>query len=41
MHKDTDDRPPFFASWKRLYIVLILGQILLLVLFYLFTVAFQ
>jgi len=36
-----NEKPPFFKSWKRLYAVVLLNLIVLIILFYLFTKAFQ
>ena len=35
------EKPPILSSWKRLYTVVLLNLALLIVLFYLFTKAFD
>ncbi len=41
-NKETDqEKPPILSSWKRLYTVVLLNLVLLIVLFYLFTKAFD
>lgn len=41
-NKELDqEKPPLFSSWKRLYAVVLLHLALLIVLFYLFTKAFD
>jgi len=41
-NKEIDqEKPPIFSSWKRLYTVVLLNLALLIVLFYLFTKAFD
>jgi len=35
------EKPPLLASWKRLYTVVLLNLVLLILLFYLFTKAFD
>jgi hypothetical protein len=37
----NQEKPPFLSSWKRLYAVVLLNLALLIVLFYLFTKAFD
>jgi hypothetical protein len=40
--KDIDqEKPPILSSWKRLYTVVLLNLALLILLFYLFTKAFD
>jgi hypothetical protein len=41
--KNTEDqeKPPLFSSWKRLYALVLLNLVVLIVLFYLFTKAFE
>jgi len=40
--EETDqEKPPILSSWKRLYTVVLLNLVLLIVLFYLFTKAFD
>jgi hypothetical protein len=40
--KEIDqEKPPIFSSWKQLYTVVLLNLALLIVLFYLFTKAFD
>jgi len=36
-----EEKPPLFSSWKRLYALVLLNLIVLIVLFYLFTKAFE
>lgn len=36
-----EEKPPILASWKRLYTLVLLNLALLIVLFYLFTKAFD
>lgn len=39
---DTEhDHPPIFKSWNRLYVLLIVSQAVLIILFYLFSIGFQ
>lgn len=38
---DEDPSPPFFKSWKGAYIFVIAFLLLLIVLFYLFTIAYS
>jgi len=41
-NKEIDqEKPPILSSWKRLYAVVLLNLALLIVLFYLFTKAFD
>jgi sugar phosphate permease len=41
-NKEIDqEKPPILSSWKRLYTVVLLNLVLLIVLFYLFTKAFD
>jgi hypothetical protein len=41
-NKEIDEeKPPILSSWKRLYTVVLLNLALLIVLFYLFTKAFD
>lgn len=41
-NKEIDqEKPPILSSWKRLYTVVLLNLALLIVLFYLFTKAFE
>jgi hypothetical protein len=35
------DKPPFFSSWNRLYAFVLLNLAVLIILFYLFTKAFE
>jgi hypothetical protein len=40
--EETDqEKPPILSSWKRLYAVVLLNLAMLIVLFYLFTKAFD
>lgn len=45
MKLDNDDqvfdKPPFFKSWKTIYYLVVGNLVLMILLFYLFTVAFQ
>jgi len=36
-----EEKPPLFSSWKRLYTLVLLNLFVLIVLFYLFTKAFE
>ena len=36
-----DDKPPFFRTWRRLYLSVIVYLGLLILLFYIFTKAYQ
>ena len=36
-----DEKPPFFATWRRLYLAVIAYLGLLILLFYTFTKAYQ
>ncbi len=38
---DPDDRPPFFRTWKRLYIVVLVYVAGLIALFYIFTEVYR
>jgi hypothetical protein len=41
-NKEIDqEKPPILSSWKRLYTVVLMNLALLIVLFYLFTKAFD
>jgi hypothetical protein len=41
-NKEIDqEKPPILSSWKRLYTIVLLNLALLIVLFYLFTKAFD
>jgi hypothetical protein len=41
-NKEIDqEKPPILSSWKRLYTVVLLNLALLIVLFYIFTKAFD
>ncbi len=41
-NKEIDqEKPPILSSWKRLYTVVLLNLVLLIVLFYIFTKAFD
>jgi hypothetical protein len=37
----ADERPPLFSSWKKLYAVVLLHLAFLIVIYYLFTKAFE
>jgi hypothetical protein len=39
--KDNNDTPPVFKSWFRLYSLVLINLIVLIVLFYWFTKAFE
>jgi len=39
--KKDQEKPPLFSSWNRLYAVVLLNLAVLIVLFYLFTKAFE
>ena len=39
--KTEEEKPPILSSWRRLYTVVLLNLALLIVLFYLFTKAFD
>lgn len=39
--KDEQDKPPFFSSWKKLYMLVLLNLAVLIVLFYLFMKTFD
>jgi len=38
---EDEEKPPLFSSWKRLYTLVLLNLVVLIVLFYLFTKAFE
>ena len=40
-HNWDNDQPPFLGTWKRLYTAVIILLFALIVLFYLFTRAYQ
>jgi len=41
MRTPSDEPPPFLRTWKRLYTAILLYLALLIVVFYLFTRAFE
>jgi hypothetical protein len=38
---NEDEKPPFFKSWKKLYIFVLVQLAALILLFYIFTKAFE
>jgi hypothetical protein len=41
MPNPPNDKPPIFSSWKKLYAVVLLHLAFLIVVYYLFTKAFE
>jgi len=41
MPNPPNDKPPFFSSWKKWYALVLLHLVFLIVVFYLFTKAFE
>ena len=41
MPNPPNDKPPFFSSWKKWYALVLLHLAFLIVIFYLFTKAFE
>lgn len=41
MNQSEDGLPPFVSSWRQLYLIIIVSLVLLIALFYWFTVTFQ
>lgn len=41
MNKPEDGLPPFVRNWRQLYVLIIASLIVLIALFYWFTITFQ
>lgn len=39
--KDLENKSPLFGSWRNFYVVVIAWLVLLILLFYLFTISFN